>query len=83
MGDAITCHHDLAGYTGPHGDLLRTVCAANYFACTGEIGFSGDRYPQNLDGQDWEALGIDRELDETTKTLVIEEIERAKIFLKI
>jgi putative nucleotidyltransferase with HDIG domain len=83
VGDAITCHHDLAGYTGPHGDVLRTVSAANYFACTGGIGFSGDRYPEKLACQDWEALGIDRELDETMKTLVVEEIEKAKIFLKI
>jgi putative nucleotidyltransferase with HDIG domain len=83
VGDVIIHHHGGESYRGPHGELLCTVAAANYFACTREIGFSGDRYPEKPEGPSWEALGIGREAFAALEPRVNGEIEKARIFLNI
>jgi putative nucleotidyltransferase with HDIG domain len=83
VGDAIAYHHNYLEYSGPHGDILFSIAAANRFASIMEIGFSGDRYPEKTDNRIWEILGLDRDVFERIETTVNEEIEKAKIFLRL
>ena len=82
VGDAIMNHHAWAEYTGAHKDMLYTIVAANRFATMAEMGFSGDRYPEKTTGI-WEALGVERDVFDGTEKAVNDEIEKAKIFLKL
>lgn len=83
VGDAITHHHDYVEYQGPHKDVLFSVVLANRFAAVMEIGFSGNRYPEKLDAAVWEYLGVDRSIFEEIETSVNQEIEKAKVFLRV
>jgi len=81
--DAITWHHDLAGYAGEHGDILRTVAVANYFANREGIGFSGTLYPDKPAAEIYDLLGMKKSSLEELEGPVNAEIEKAKIFLKL
>jgi putative nucleotidyltransferase with HDIG domain len=83
IGDVITHHHDCESYEGEHKDVLFSVAAANWFANTMEIGFSGDRFPNRLEQQVWDYLGIDRDTLTALDSQVNQEIERAQIFLHL
>jgi putative nucleotidyltransferase with HDIG domain len=83
VADAIACHHDCESYTGEHRDVLFSVAAANWFANTMSIGFSGDCCPGPLGQMVWDYLGIDRDTLAAFDNLVNQEIERAQIFLKL
>jgi putative nucleotidyltransferase with HDIG domain len=83
LGDAVIHHHNCVEYKGDHKDVLYSVAAANYFASFEEIGFSGDRHPENIDVVVWDALGVNREIFEEIKPTVDQEIEKARIFLKL
>ncbi len=81
--DAISYHHKLEGYEGKHQDILTTVVMANYFANAFEIGFSGDRYPERVPPSVIERLGTSIDYLEEIEEKVTEEIEKARIFLKL
>jgi len=83
VGDAIAHHHAYLEYTGPHKDILYSVVLANRFASVMEIGFSGNRYPEKLDNVVWEALGVSRDVFDEIETVVNQEIEKAKVFLRV
>lgn len=83
VGDAIAHHHNYMEYQGPHKDVLFSVVLANRFAAVMEIGFSGNRYPEKLDAAVWEYLGVDRSVFEEIETSVNQEIEKAKVFLRV
>jgi HD-like signal output (HDOD) protein len=83
MQDVVAYHHFLDQYQGPNRDVLLTVCAANFFANTNQIGFSGDRYPENLPPNVLEELGIRWDDLEALEDTVSKEIEKAKIFLMV
>jgi putative nucleotidyltransferase with HDIG domain len=83
VGDAVVNHHNYIEYGGAHKDILYSVAAANRFAAIMDIGFSGDRYPEKVDPVVWRALGVDKDVFDTIEKNVNEEIEKAKIFLKI
>jgi putative nucleotidyltransferase with HDIG domain len=83
LGDAVIHHHNYLEYGGDHKDVLYSVVAANYFASCEEIGFSGDRHPEKVDGVVWDALGVNREILEKIKPAVDQEIEKAQIFLNL
>jgi HD-like signal output (HDOD) protein len=83
VGEAIAQHHSFAEYSGEHQDIVYSIIAANRFASIMEIGFSGDRYPEKIQDQLWEALGMDKNVFEGIEKAVNEEIEKAKIFLKL
>jgi HD-like signal output (HDOD) protein len=83
VGDAIINHHRCAGYEGSHRDVLFSVAAANRFASILEIGFSGDRYPEKVDPLIWQILGVEKNIFDTIEKTVNEEIEKAKVFLKL
>jgi len=63
--------------------VLLTVAAANFFANTFQIGFSGDRYPEKLPASVFEELGITLDDLEGMEDRVSGEIEKAKIFLSV
>jgi putative nucleotidyltransferase with HDIG domain len=83
MGDAIIYHHNPSLYSGSHQDILYSVIAANHFACVEKIGFSGNRYPNEIEKSSWEALSVDQNFLYGIEDSVKDEIEKAKIFLKI
>ena len=83
IADAVRWHHDLEGYSGENGDVLRTVAVANYFANREEIGFSGNRYPDKISPETFGLLDIQKSLLEDLEEPVNAEIEKAKVFLKL
>jgi putative nucleotidyltransferase with HDIG domain len=83
VGDAIAHHHNYLEYSGPHKDVLFSVVLANRFASAMEIGFSGNRYPDKLDPSVWEYLGVTREIFDEIEAVVNQEIEKAKVFLRV
>ncbi len=83
MEDVVFFHHFLDQYPGENRDVLLTVSAANFFANTNQIGFSGDRYPEKLPPYALEELGIGWEDLEALEDSVNKEIDKAKIFLKV
>jgi HD-like signal output (HDOD) protein len=83
LSDAVSFHHSISEYTGTHRELVITVAVANLFSNTYELGFSGDRYPENLPQQIMEELGIDWDYLESIEDAVKAEIEKAQIFLQV
>ena len=83
VGDAIARHHDYLTYTGPYKDVLYSVVLANRFASVMEIGFSGNRYPDKLDPSVWEFLGLSRDVFDEIEGVVNQEIDKAKVFLRV
>ena len=81
--DSVYYHHFLDQYTGKNRDILLTVSAANFFANTSQIGFSGDRYPEQLPQSVFAELGIQWEDIEELEDQVNKEIDKAKIFLMV
>jgi HD-like signal output (HDOD) protein len=83
MEDTVFFHHFLDQYTGRNRDILLTVSAANFFANTNQIGFSGDRFPEALPQAVYAELGIGWEDLEALEDQVNKEIDKAKIFLMV
>ncbi|MDR2020272.1 MAG: HDOD domain-containing protein [Treponema sp.] len=83
VGETIMHHHNYGEYSGPHKDVLFSIAAANRFASIMEIGFSGDRYPEKTEPLIWETLEVGRDVFEGIEAMVNEEIEKAKIFLRL
>ena len=83
MEDVVFFHHFLDSYPGENRDVILTVAAANYFANSFQIGFSGDRYPEPLPAGVYEELKITRDDFDEVESKVNGEIEKAKIFLQV
>jgi HD-like signal output (HDOD) protein len=83
VGETIINHHTYADYSGDNKDILYSIAAANHFASSMEIGFSGDRYPEKTNSLIWEFLGVDRDVFDGIGKIVNEEIEKAQVFLKL
>lgn len=81
--DCALWHHDAPAYQGNYKPLVYTVTLANYFANIMEIGFSGDRYPVKPPQEIFSALGITWAQVEGLDAQVMQEIEKAKVFLKV
>ncbi|MEI8095391.1 MAG: HDOD domain-containing protein [Spirochaetales bacterium] len=81
--DVVSWHHDPQNYSGPHGDLVNTVVLADYFANILEIGFSGNRFPLVPPAEVYKSLGLSWGQIEALEPQVRQEIEKAKIFLKL
>ncbi len=83
VGDSVRFHHTYTDYDGVHKDVLFSVIAANWFANIMDIGFSGERHLEKLRPIIWEYLHIDKYFFDGIEQSVIDEIEKAKIFLNI
>jgi len=83
IANVIANHHNLAGYSGSDKNILYNVAIANYFASIHETGFSGDRFPEKPDAKIWKESGINENTFEELKETILDEIEKAKIFLNI
>ena len=83
IADTVRWHHDLDGYSGENGDVLRTVAVANFFANREGIGFSGNLYPEKISPETYGLLGIEKSMLEELEEPVNAEIEKAKVFLKL
>ncbi|MEW5813988.1 MAG: HDOD domain-containing protein [Spirochaetota bacterium] len=81
--EVVSHHHDMKDYNGEKKDIVYTVIAANYFANSFEIGFSGDRFPAKADDAVFNHLGINVSYFNEIEELVNKEIEKASIFLKL
>ena len=87
ISDTITYHHTPETYQGVQNDILFTVILSDYFANTSEIGFSGNRYLNNIYP---EVMGYFKDNAELSFNDISEfngeveqEIEKAQIFLKV
>jgi HD-like signal output (HDOD) protein len=83
MEDVVFFHHFIDQYPGANRDVLLTVAAANFFANSFQIGFSGDRFPEKLTLGVFEELGITLDDLDAMEEKVNAEIEKAKIFLSV
>jgi HD-like signal output (HDOD) protein len=83
LADAVTFHHNLGEYTGTHRDLVITVAVANLFSNTYELGFSGDRFPEELPADILTEAGVSWEYLEGIEETVKAEIEKAQVFLQV
>jgi putative nucleotidyltransferase with HDIG domain len=81
--DVVTWHHDPESYTGTNTELVHTVILADYFANIQEIGFSGNRFPSLPSPAIYQSLGLTWGQIEALEPQVRQEIEKAKIFLKL
>ena len=85
--DTVTYHHSPENYQGKHQDILYTVNLANYFTNISDIGFSGDRYPEEVVPKVFKQLftrsNIALDFLENITDEVFVEIEKAQIFLQI
>jgi HD-like signal output (HDOD) protein len=81
--DTINFHHRLDDYAGENRTVLFTVAVANYYANANEIGFSGNRYPENVRSDTLAYLGIDWDFVDDLGDEIVSEIEKAQVFLKI
>lgn len=81
--DVVAYHHAPLDYQGAHRDLVYTVLVADYFANVMEIGFSGNRFPATPPVEVYRALGLTWGQIENLEPQVRQEIERAKVFLKL
>ncbi|MBI9103313.1 MAG: HDOD domain-containing protein [Spirochaetales bacterium] len=79
----VAFHHRPEEFTGTDKELLYSVILANYFVNAYEIGFSGNRYPQKPGPEVIDALGFSMEMLEDMEDIVIQEIKKASIFLKL
>lgn len=80
--DVVAFHHR-TDYNGPYKDLVQTVSLADYFANIAEIGFSGNRFPSPPPAEVYKSLGLTWSQVEALEPQVRQEIERAKVFLKL
>ena len=81
--DAVSFHHAPTSYDGTNRSIVFAVTAANYFANAFEIGFAGDRYPQQVPADVFREIGVSMDWFDEIEEQVINEIEKARIFLKI
>ncbi|MDR2477938.1 MAG: HDOD domain-containing protein [Treponema sp.] len=81
--EVIVHHHSPDEYKGNYQDILCTIIAADYFATKEEIGFSGSRFPEAPNDFVWQTLGAKEALFEGIEKPINEEINKAKVFLKI
>ena len=82
--DAICHHHAPERAESAHQSLVATVALADFYICLFDIGYAGNRYPDesqlnlllDLCGLQWSAVtGLSKAVDA--------EIEKAEIFLKV
>ena len=81
--DTIQNHHSSDFFAGDNASFVYSVCVANYYVNTNGIGFSGSRYPEKPPEAAMESLGISWDDIEKMHDELVQEIEKAKIFLKI
>jgi putative nucleotidyltransferase with HDIG domain len=81
--DVIKCHHAPETCAEKNIPLVYTVTAANFYVNSNGIGFSGSRYPEKVPEKVMEYLGMNWDSLDSMHDDLMQEIEKAKIFLKI
>jgi putative nucleotidyltransferase with HDIG domain len=81
--DAILHHHDPNMVTGDTYNVVAAVYAANKYCNMNEVGFSGDRYPGDIDTSVLEMLGISEDFLDELFDRISAEIEKASVFLQV
>jgi putative nucleotidyltransferase with HDIG domain len=87
ISDTITYHHTPETYQGMQNDILFTVILSDHFANSSEIGFSGNRYLNDIYPEVRQYFGDNAEFSFDNISAfngeVEKEIEKAQIFLKV
>ena len=81
--DAIENHHKSAEYAGENKKLVYAVAAADYLSLYLERGFAGNRFPEEPDASVYKELGTGFNELEAMSAEIKQEIEKARVFLKI
>lgn len=82
IADAIRFHHNVMLYEGKSSDIVMAVAVADYYASREGIGFSGCLYPEKIDPEVYERLGVPKVWLEQIDEAVAAEIDKASVFLK-
>lgn len=87
LGNAIldTIHYQNSPneYSGQYSDIVNTNHVAIYFVSIAEIGFSGDRHPARANEQAMTAIGVEEGYLDEIEAEVLEQIEKAEVFLRL
>lgn len=87
LGNAIldTIHYQNCPneYSGQYSDIVNTNHVAIYFVSIAEIGFSGDRHPARANEQAMAAIGVEEGYLDEIEAEVLEQIEKAEVFLRL
>jgi HD-like signal output (HDOD) protein len=81
--DTIEYQNSPSEYSGQYSDIVNTNHVAIYFVSIAEIGFSGDRHPARASDEAFAALGIDDSYLDEIESEVLQEIEKAEVFLRL
>jgi len=81
--DTIEYQNNTSQYSGQYGDIVNTNHVAIYFVSVAEIGFSGDRHPARASDEAFAAIGIDESYLDDIESEVLQEIEKAEVFLRL
>jgi len=81
--DTIRYHHAPQDYTGKNKQVVYAVAASNYYAVANEIGFSGSRFPEAPGAEILQFLGIDWDYLDDNFDSLMEEIDKAQVYLRI
>jgi HD-like signal output (HDOD) protein len=83
LRDVISYHHNYSAYNGAYKDVLFSVVAVNRYANISKIGFAGDPYPEQLDSMVMDTLHIQKDTFVDMEDEIMDEIEKAKLFLNV
>ncbi|MBW2604162.1 MAG: HDOD domain-containing protein [Deltaproteobacteria bacterium] len=87
ISDTITYHHTPETYQGVQSDILFTVILSDHYANSTEVGFSGNRYLENIYPEAMRYIENNAELSfnniSSFNDEVEQEIKKAQIFLKV
>ncbi|MDC7226081.1 MAG: HDOD domain-containing protein [Spirochaetales bacterium] len=81
--DAIEYHHRPEEYEGENRQLVYAVAIADYLSLYLERGFAGNRYPVEPSASIYDSLGVSFDQLESMSNEIKNEIEKARVFLKI
>lgn len=81
--EAIALHHEPLESSAETRKVVCAVAAANSFCVVNDIGFSGDRAPEELPPEVWSVLGIKEERLYDLQDSIEAEIGKAMVFLQI
>jgi putative nucleotidyltransferase with HDIG domain len=83
LSAAINFHHSFENIDGELKKFVATVALANIITNKSEIGFSGDKFPEQREKEIFEITGLTWDDVDAAESTADEAIKKAEIFLKL
>lgn len=83
LEETISYHHDLTQVSENLKKFVATIALANIATNKSEIGFGGNKFPENIENQLFEITGLNWEDIDEAVSAAEETIKKAEVFLKI